>query len=151
VFAGVRKNSDAAVGYLLEFSANLFDNAGSFGLAAPGGSLADFQFISKGSSFGAADYIVAARSTRVITVLGDIAGDTATIRQNGTQAGQSTADQGTGNYLAYPAYIYARGGTSLPFNGYDFGHAVRFGSNLDAATIARVEALIARNTPEVTL
>jgi len=155
VFAAVRKNSDAAAGMFVETSATASTNAGTMYITAPEltGATGDFRFKSRGSinTTPVASGTMLAPTTKILTGLGDISGDTMTMRVNGTQVAQSTADQGTGNFLAYPAYIYARGGTTLPFNGYDFGHAVRFGPNLDAATIARVEALIARNTPEVTL
>lgn len=151
VFAGVRKLSDAAAAIVAEMGTIGTQN-GIFTLTAPL-SGANYYFNSRGTDSGQAISATsfAAPITNVLTGLGDISGDRATLRINGTQAAQSTANQGTGNYLAYPAYLYARGGTTLPFNGYDFGHVVRFGPNLDAATIARVEALIARNTPEVTL
>ena len=151
VFAGVRKLSDAAAAIVAEMGTTGTQN-GVFTLTAPL-SGANYYFNSRGTGDGQAISATsfAAPITNVLTGLGDISGDTATLRINGTQVAQSTADQGTGNYLAYQAYIYGRGGTSLPFNGLDFGHAVRFGPNLDAATIARVKSLIARNTPEVTL
>lgn len=152
VFAGVRKLSETGVGTFVEFSTAGDGNNGAFYLRAPWEGVGSYDWNSQGtlnSRVGSSGQT--APITNVITGLGDISGDTATLRVNGVQVAQSTADQGTGNYLAYPAYIYARGGTSFPFNGLDFGHAVRFGSNLDAATIARVESLIARNTPEVTL
>jgi len=155
VFAGMRKLNDAAIGSLIELSATTVTNNGSMQLAASGtGAAANYTMTSKGtvsSSAGYTDASIAAPVTNVITGIADISGDTSTLRVNGVQVAQATIDQGTGNFLAYPAYIYSRGGTTLPFNGLDFGHAVRFGPNLDAATIARVEALIARNTPEVTL
>ena len=152
VFAGVRKNSDAVQGLFCEFSENTNANLGSFRMTVPGSAgSASYAFLSKGT---AQSVILsdgwASPISNVVTGIGDISNDVLTIRVNGT-AGNSPTNQGTGNYLAYPTYIYARGGTTLPFNGYDFGHAVRFGPNLDAATIARVEALIARNTPEVAL
>lgn len=152
VFAGVRKLSDVAIGTLVELS-TVFTNPGSFAFAAPNSvGSASVAFISTGTEISAVSSGgLAAPTTKVLTGLGDISGDRVILRVNGTQVDQSTADQGTGNYLAYPAYLYARGGTTLPFNGLDFGHAVRFGPNLDAATIARVESLIAQNTPEVTL
>lgn len=151
VFAGVRKLSDATRGLLAEFSAT--PSLNSFTLFAPNSLASEYAWTSRGTipSLVTSATTYPAPISNVITGLGDISGDTATLRVNGVQVAQSTADQGTGNYLAYPAYLYARGGTTLPFNGLDFGHAVRFGPNLDAATIARVEALIARNTPEVTL
>ena len=151
VFAGVRKLSDSAIGAVMESSANSNSNAGAIWLLSPGSpGVNQYSFRSKGTTAADANASgFSAPITNILTGLGDIAADSAILRVNGAQVAQSAADQGTGNFLAYPAYIYARAGTSLPFNGLDFGHAVRFGPNLDAATIARVEALIARNTPEV--
>lgn len=154
VFAGVRKLSDATLAIVVELSTDQTANAGSFVVAAPLiNATANYGFSARGSALQsyAASSGFAAPITNVLTGLGDISGDLTRLRVNGVQVGQSTADRGTGNFLSYPAYIYARGGTSLPFNGRDYGHAARFGPNLDAATIARVEALIARNTPTVTL
>lgn len=153
VFAGIRKLSDAALGVVAELSVGITANTGSFCVFAPVTVGNTYAFGSRGSAVQnfAVGSGFAAPTTNVLTGIGDIAADNITLRINSTQVAQNTADQGTGNYLAYPAYIYGRAGTSLPFNGLDFGHAVRFGPNLDAATIARVEALIARNTPEVTL
>ncbi len=158
VFAGVRKNSDAARGVLFELSASTA-NLGTFGLDAPASATPTYGFGLSGSTTGA--FIIGSGYTApissVLSVSYDIAGATLVSeimpRINGSTfvPSSSGGSAGTGNFAAYPAYIYARGGTTLPFNGYDFGHAVRFGPNLDAATIARVEALIARNTPEVTL
>jgi hypothetical protein len=94
----------------------------------------------------------AAPITNVLTGIGDIAGDNAILRVNGTQVAQNTADQGTGNYLAYPLYIGRRAGTSFPFNGQIFGLIVRFGSNLDAATISQTETWLgARVAPTVVI
>jgi len=159
VFAGIRKLSDA-LGIIIEHSANATVNAGSF-YAATGadngviGSVAGYSSASRGSAGIStsqnAQIAQSAPDNAVVVITHDIAGDLSTIRRNGVNGTNATADKGAGNFLAYPAYIYGRGGTSLPFSGLDFGHAVRFGPNLDAATIARVESLIARNTPEVTL
>ena len=153
VFAGVRKNSDAAAGTVIELSDTADSNNGTLFLRAPQAAAANYIFRSRGTvvSNVISPSSYAAPITNVVTGLGDIAGDVSRIHVNGSQVAESLTDQGTGNYLAYPAYIYARGGTTLPFNGYDFGHVERFGPNLDAATIARVESLLARNTPEVTL
>jgi len=155
VFAGVRKLSDAASGIFIEHSASLGANNGAFAVTAPlNAAGSTFGFGSKGNAFAAWSVSGASFNAPVSTVLtgiGDISADTQILRLNGAQIQNLSNDQGAGNFLAYPAYIYGRGGTTLPFNGYDFGHAVRFGPNLDAATISRVEALIARNTPEVYL
>jgi hypothetical protein len=142
VFAGVRKLSDAATGIVAELSDSA-SNFGAFTVSAPNPSLANsFGFFSRGSltTGGAVFAAFPAPITSVITGLGDISGDLATLRVNGTQAAQSTGDQGTGNYLAYPLYIGRRAGTSAPFNGHLYSLIVRFGANLDAATITSTES-----------
>jgi hypothetical protein len=154
VFIGATNLSDAAIGLILETSVNGPANNGSISLRTRTGAAPGIQEVSSRGTLNAATNALTATfapTTNVLTVTADIAADSLSLRRNGIQRGTSSADQGTGNYLDYPAYIYGRGGTSLPFNGLDFGHAVRFGPNLDAATIARVESLIARNTPGVTL
>jgi hypothetical protein len=150
VFAGVRKLSDAASAMLLEASADSSVNAGSVFVTAPGNVGAQsYGFRSRGTT-AAADalpgVIAAAPTTNVLTGLGDISGDRSTLRVDGSQVAQSTADQGTGNYLAYPLYIGRRGGTTLPFNGRMYQLIVRFGPNLSDAQIAATEAYVAGKT-----
>ena len=148
VFAGVRKLSDAAVGVVAEFS-SVFTNPGSFVLRAPKtAGVANYDFISGGTASGVATApsTFASPITNILTGLGDISGDIATIRANGAQVAQATSDQGTGNFLAYPLYIGRRAATSLPFNGRDYGICVRFGANLDSSTISATEAWLAGKT-----
>jgi hypothetical protein len=141
VFAGVRKLSDAAAGFVAELSTNSTSTAGSFGLLAPSASLNDFQFRSGGSISG----IIASASgypsptTKVLSGLADIGGDNVVLRVNGSQAAQSSSDQGTGNFLAYPLYIGRRGGSTFPFNGNIYGLITRFGPNLSSALITQTE------------
>ena len=157
VFAGVRKLSEPSYASIISLSPDINANNGAFEItnAVPptGGLLGAYGWRPKGTvgTFVATARDYFAPVTNVVTFTADISGDAQGIRVDGSQKVATTDDQGTGNFLAYPVYIYSRAGTSLPFNGLDFGHAVRFGPNLDAATIARVESLIARNTPEVTL
>lgn len=149
VFAGVRKLSDAATGILVESSANLNANAGSFYITLPTNTSGSNSFLSRGSIVPSQgpSFTALAPVTNVLTGLGDISGDLATLRVNGTQAAQSTADQGTGNYLAYPLFIGRRGGTSLPFNGQLYGLITRFsGTNLDASLISQTERWMGSKT-----
>ena len=151
VFAGVRKLSDAARGTIVEHSATIDSNNGAFHLTAPNAASATFGFESKGTTLTDAVASATAPITSVLTGLGDIAGDTATIRVNGAQQDQDTNDQGTGNYLAYPLYIGRRGGTTLPLNGQIFSLIVRFGANLNAGTISSTEKWVSGKTAGVTL
>jgi hypothetical protein len=146
VFAGVRKLSDAARGIAAELGdGGLVTN--QWGLSAPVSNTPGYAFRSAGTLAGNADVTAGYPSpiTNVLTGLGDISGDSAILRVNGTQAASSTADQGTGNYLAYPLYIGRRGGTTLPtasFNGHLYGLIVRFGPNLPTDTIASTESWV---------
>jgi len=148
VFAGVRKLSDAAAGILLELSPNINTNAGVFYTTAPAGvGQSTYQLASKGTVVtSATGSPYAAPITNVLTSLGDISGDLATLRIDGTQVAQSTADQGTGNFNPYPLYLFRRGGTILPFNGHFYGGIIRFGDNLPIETIEQTEVWMAAKT-----
>lgn len=141
VFAGVRKLSDAARSTLVELSASTVTNNGAMHMTAPEAASATFAYMSKGTAQSTAVATsLAAPTTRVLTGLADISGDSVILRVNGTQAAaDTTTDQGTGNFLPYPLYIGRRGGSSLPFNGRIYGLAVRFGANLTAAQITQME------------
>lgn len=122
VWAGVRKLSDVGYPAILEFSANSNLSNGTFTLGfsnGTNGGLPAYSFSSKGSvtALVASPNLYPAPITNVLTATGDIGNDSAMFKINGLQIGQSTADQGTGNYGNYPIYIGRRGGTSLPFNG----------------------------------
>jgi hypothetical protein len=97
------------------------------------------NFYSRGTSSRSVSSVITFPTTKILTGIGDISGDTSTVRYDGTQVATSTGDQGTGNYLAYPLYIGARAGTSLFFNGHIYSLIVRFGPNLDATQIANAE------------
>jgi hypothetical protein len=148
VFAGVRKLSDAARGTIAELTASAAANNGAFHLTAPNAASDTFAFESKGTSLtDAVASGIAAPASRVLAGLGDIAGDTATLRVNGVQADQDTGDQGTGNYAAAVLYLGRRGGASLPFSGHLYGAVVRFSAvNLAAASIAATERWMAQRT-----
>lgn len=147
VFAGVRKLSDAALGVLAETSAT--GGVGSVSVLAPRTSTTSYGYASRGSLTAEANTTAGAFPapiTNVLTGIGDIAGDVATLRVNGVQAATSATDQGTGNYLAYPLYVGRRGGSSLPFNGRLYQLLIRFGANLDAATITATETFVNSKT-----
>ena len=104
---------------------------------------------SRGTSVSEAISVTAsfiAPATSVLNGLADISGDVAILRVNGVQDVQSTTDQGTGNYLAYPIYTGRRGGTSLPFNGLVYSKIIRFGPNLTADQISATERWMAQRT-----
>lgn len=157
VFAGVRKLSDSPPGHILGGNGN---NSGQFETLSGG-------WMTPANRYGAGFFTDAVLQidspasftpprSDVLSWRFDTAGATGAdkVKLNVSGISQTLSISGVpaqGNFGAFAHYIYSRAGTLLPFNGLDFGHAVRFGPNLDAATIARVESLIARNTPEVTL
>jgi hypothetical protein len=126
VVAGVRVIGSSAGGFIVETSTDIAANNGAFHLIVPNTSpFGGRAFRSKGSTI--VDAITASDAytapvTQVLTGLGDVSGDTARLRVNGTQVGQSTGDQGTGNYGSYPAYFGARAGTSVFFNGREYSN-----------------------------
>lgn len=154
-FAGIRKSSDATLGVLLEASATKNSNNGIFALFAPNANgSSDFTFYSKGTIPAAGSAAIAlgfaAPVTKVVTGLGDIAGDLVTTRINGTQQSQATVDQGTGNYGNHILYFGRRAGSTLPFTGRDYGIVI-VGKATSAAEINITEAWLAANTPTVVL
>ena len=150
VFAGMRKLSDATLGMIVEYSAAVDTNNGTFFLAGSrsGGGAPNYGFRNKGTVLQDADGTgYAAPITNVLGALGDISGDRATLRVNATQVTQTTGDQGTGNFLSYPLYIGCRGGTALPYNGNIYSLITRFSAaNLDTATIASTEKWVNSKT-----
>jgi len=142
VAAGVRKLSDAARGIVAELSAGTGTN-GTFNLNAPNSGAPNYAFRCFGTvqSDAVSASSFAAPITNVLTGLGDISGDSSTLRINGAQAAQSTTDLGTGNFLANAMYIGRRNGATLPFNGQIYSLVTRFAAT-DLATVAQLEAWI---------
>lgn len=124
VWAGVQKMSDAARATVVELTNSA---TGRFSLEAPQGAAANYSFYSGGSTPVAATSAAsfAAPNTAVLTGIGDISGDNATLKINGQQSSSQAADQGTGNYSNNPLYLFRRGGASLPYNGIFTGLIVR--------------------------
>jgi hypothetical protein len=152
VFAGVRKLSDAATAIIYELSPDESANNGSIGCYAPL-TIFEYSIRSRGTAVPTSDNRAnvdsaqyAAPVTNVFSALHDMASDSTALRLNGSQVAQSTADQGTGNLLAYPLYLFRRGGTSLPFNGHFYGVIIRFGDNLPIETIEQAEVWMAAKT-----
>lgn len=142
LFTAVRKQSDAALGVVVEHSTSVFNNAGSFGLLAPITAAANYGFITRGSAgqvTAPTANSFAAPITNVLTGLTDIAAPSATLRVNGAVAVTNNTTQGTGNFGNYPLYYFRRGGTSLPFNGRWFGD-IGFAGVPTASQIAWAEA-----------
>lgn len=150
-FAGVRKLSDggfATAGMIAELSVSSGAANGTFFCAGPN-LTRRYDFRSRGSmsvETGTSSASFNAPTTNILTGIGDISNDIARLRIDGAQVAQSTADQGAGDYLAYPLYIGARAGASLFFNGRIYSLIVRFGPNLSADTIGKAESYVAART-----
>ena len=143
VFAGLRKQSDAAQGIFAEFTADLTLNNGGFCICAPDSAATNFNFASKGTT--KIDNIITpytSPTSAVITGLGDIGAPSNIIRLNGSQIGAAvTTSQGTGNYANAALNIGRRGGATLPFNGRLYSLIVR-GAPTSADQLSRAEAWV---------
>jgi hypothetical protein len=139
--AGVRKLSDAARAMVTELGA---DVPQSFQFNAPSAAATTYSFASRGSAAASSavysNSAVAAPITNVATGIGDISGDSAILRINGTQVATSTTDQGTGNYGNLPAYFFHRNTSpaTLRFNGYEYGN-IAVGKLLTADQLTALE------------
>jgi hypothetical protein len=149
MFAGVRKTNavdSGVVALLIELSATSTTNPGTIAVFAPNDLAAKYQFRSAGTAIAnAAEGVSTTPSTNVLTGLGNISGDLATLRLNGAQVAQSTADQGTGNYGNYPLYIGRRGGSSLPFNGQLYSMVI-VGKAVNSVELTVTEAYVNQQT-----
>jgi hypothetical protein len=143
-FAGVRKNTDS-LGVVAELGPIVNTTFGTFFL----GTYTGQAFGSSGTTYRDALFTpVANPNTSVLTGLGDISGDRATLRANGVQIAQNTGDQGTGNYNSYVLNIGRRDNSAVAaLNGQLFPLIVRFGSNLTAARITSTENWVSSQTP----
>jgi hypothetical protein len=149
VFAGVRKNSDAAVGVVTELIVARASNAGSFTMFAPSSiGSPNYYFTSRGT----VDPVTAAIATtytapisNVVSGIGDISGDFRATRVNAV-AVTNTEDQGTGTYGNYPLFIGARNNADLRFNGNLYSLIVR-GAQSSSGQITGAEAWVQQKTP----
>jgi hypothetical protein len=150
LFVAMRRRSDAARGTVLELTSSIDSNNGAFHLTAPNAASATFGFESKGTTLRDAVITQAMGNPRIITAIGDISGDLASIQvDNGTPI-TNTGDQGSGNYANSTLYLGRRGGSSLSLNGDIFG-VIAAGGEYTAATRQRVRTILSRITPTVNL
>jgi hypothetical protein len=146
LWQGVRKLRDSAQSVVAELSASISANNGAFLLAAPNSAAANYNFASKGTT--QVDNIVTTYTspiTNVLVAAGDISGPVNSVKVNGGAATTVTSSQGTGNYGNYAAYFYSRAGTSLYFNGNDYGSIAR-GAASTASQITDGETWINQRT-----
>ena len=150
VFAGVRKLSSTN-GVIAELSVNSGSNSGAILLSSPGVANQDFLFRTRGTAQSDIfDGTTTPPFLAVVTGGGDISAPIATLRRNGAIVATSTSSQGSGNYGNYPLYLFRRGGSSLPFNGWFYGMAITGRLTTDAE-IAATERFLAAKSAVVTL
>jgi hypothetical protein len=146
VMAGVRKNSDAVRGTIVEHGDSWQTVNGSFAIEAPAGTGSnDYRLVSKGTSSNSQTLTTyTAPITNIITLQGNISAPLLIGRINGTQVVSSTASQGTGNYTSQVILIGRRPSSPLQFNGIIYTLIVR-GATTPTGTIADFERnLLAR-------
>jgi hypothetical protein len=139
VWQGVRK-VDNGGRFIYELSAGVNVNNGAFALEQFGD--AKIYATSRGTLTSELPTgVLSTTLTAVVTNQTDISAPLNRLRLNGAQVAQNANTQGTGNYGNYPAYFYMRGGSSLPFNGHDYGSIAR-GAASTAAQITNGETYI---------
>lgn len=127
-----------APGLIAELSPSAPGNNGTFYLGANIGGT-NFITLSKGTVLSNPAWAIPSPKLAVLTGVGDISGDVASLRGNGAVVASSVIDQGAGNYGNYPLYIGSRGGVSGFLNGNIYGLIVRGVKSTDAE-IAQTEA-----------
>jgi hypothetical protein len=154
VFGGVRKLVDLTTQLtfqvIAETSVSSESNNGAFRLNGSVGFSTNrkYEYVQVGTLEGRAattSASFAAPNTAVLSGLGNISGDLSTLRINGVQEAQSTADQGTGSFLAYPLFIGARNNASNFFSGHLYSLIVR-GAQSTTTQITETEAWVAGET-----
>ena len=132
---------------ILELSTVWVSNNGTFSHQIDVSAASQYYFGSKGTLYGevysASSYTSPA--TNVLTGQSDIGTDVASLRINGSSAGTSALDQGTGNYGNYPMFIGRRGISTLPFLGRFYGLIVR-GSASTNTEVSDTEQWLAGKT-----
>lgn len=138
---GMYVASDALQGIVVEHSATVAGNNGTFALAVPQtNATADARWNSKGTTLvQPTPTRTAAPSFLVATCVGNIGGPLASISINRAVATTVATTQGTGNFGNFTTYIGKRAGTSLPINGRIY-RVVAIGRLLTATETAAVEA-----------
>lgn len=159
VFAGVRKLSDAATGLVAELSATSDLNNGSFGVLSSGntggltparntwttsirGTLREFFSVT-----GYVSPVSSAVTARLDLSAATPAGARVDNRIDGSVKSSVTIDgpAGAGIFGNYPLYLFRRGGTTLPFNGWFYGLAITGRLTTDAETVATERYIAAKS------
>jgi hypothetical protein len=158
VFAGVRKLSDAAAGAIAELGPNYTLNSPAFFLAASSGGGANYAWRAAGTA--STNTGTSQLSTPFVAPISNVV--TGLTALTGVNTDHIFRVDGAQNYVGISGvtgtafsnqaiFIGARAGTSIPFNGEIYALGVRFGPNLDTATIEKVEQYVASLVAEDTI
>jgi len=158
IWVALTKTSDAAAGRVIETGTS-YGVAGSFAIGAPGSGAANYEFAGNGNpTSGTAAYLPAgftAPITNILTCTIDLSGASLPSQIipwiNGvlTQSAGAGVASG-GNFTSQILNIFKRNAASQPFNGQIYGLIVG-GSAYTAATKRRVQEILSRYTPGITL
>lgn len=147
VVAGIRKESDAALGMLIETSTDGAANNGAFFVRAPQSNGAtNISFGARGTTLGHAfNSVATAPISAVVSGEASITAPYTRIRTNGVLNQELTTSLGTGPLGNFPLYIGRRGGTAFPFSG-RIHRLLIIGRALTAAELAQAERWAAQPT-----
>lgn len=155
LFAGVRKLSDAAIGFIVELStsADQAINQGSFYVRAPFATDGSFGVSSRGSqqhfTTTPSEYPapISTVLTTKMTSKFSTRDEAINLRINANHViGTGNADRASeGNYGNYPLFIGRRSGTTFPFNGHIYS-LIGIGRLTTDVETKALEKLIAKNT-----
>lgn len=144
VSAGVDKRSDTA-GVVTELSASV-GFPGTFLLYSSASGNPNYQWVSNGTSLTTLTVSTpASPDTAVMTGQSDVSAPLMLLRRNGSQIGQNTTNQGTGNYSNALLYVGRRGGSNLPFNG-RITQLLVLGRRLEEPELSRLERWFGERT-----
>jgi hypothetical protein len=154
VFASLRKLSDAAIGQVVSNVNITTTGTGAFALLAPSGATTNARWQARELTGGAqqiASATIAANNNFIVTGQTDGNANNHSIRLNGSLIQTATGDLGTGNFRAGALQLLRNNlQPDSPFNGQCFALIVAGGS-YSTATIQRVEQILSKYTPGVTL
>jgi len=151
VMAGVRKNSDANRGMIVELSANAGLNAGTFSLSGPDFTPGTNKYAIYGRASGSILSLMdtaagrTAPVTNVLSMTNDLSLSNAehSLRINGALVGSTSGDSGSGNFGNYALFIGRRNNTDTPFAGIIYTLIIR-GAATPTSTIADFEKNLLR-------
>jgi len=151
VWQGVR-DTNVSWGNILELSSTVNGSSGSFALYSYWGANWNKGFaLNTGGAYGYRTIPVSPNLAKPDVISAQFSGNgnitTGVLAKIDTVDAtlNSTGSIGVGNFGTYPAYFYMRAGTSLPFNGHDYGSIAR-GAASTAAQITAGETWINQRT-----